>query len=195
MLNERQIRFCEEYLCDFNATKAAIRAGYTKNSAGQVGHELLKHHEIQLYLNDKKEKIYKKLEITQERVMEAYARLAFYDPRKFYDENGNLKKVIDLDDETAYALQGFEQEAERKRGEFSESDKADSITVTSKIKLTDRRAALDSICRVKGWNAPDKMDMTSGGQPVNQILKVEIVRAPQLPKEENADSQRSSTGD
>mgnify|MGYP000096168360 CR=1 FL=1 len=29
-LNEKQLRFCEEYIIDLNATQAAIRAGYSK---------------------------------------------------------------------------------------------------------------------------------------------------------------------
>ena len=40
-LNSRQKRFIEEYLIDLNATQAAIRAGYSKNSARQIGDENL----------------------------------------------------------------------------------------------------------------------------------------------------------
>ncbi|MDQ9812924.1 terminase small subunit, partial [Acinetobacter pittii] len=32
-LNDRQKRFCDEYLIDLNATQAAIRAGYTSKYA------------------------------------------------------------------------------------------------------------------------------------------------------------------
>lgn len=38
----KQEKFCQEYLVDFNATQAAIRSGYSKDTAGQIGHELLK---------------------------------------------------------------------------------------------------------------------------------------------------------
>lgn len=40
-LNEKQKLFCAEYLKDFNATKAAIRAGYAKDAARQQGQRLL----------------------------------------------------------------------------------------------------------------------------------------------------------
>ena len=36
-LTPKQNRFVEEYLIDLNATQAAIRAGYSKNSARQIG--------------------------------------------------------------------------------------------------------------------------------------------------------------
>ena len=40
-LSPKQKRFIEEYLIDLNATQAAIRAGYSKNSARQIGDENL----------------------------------------------------------------------------------------------------------------------------------------------------------
>ncbi len=40
-LTPKQLRFIDEYLIDLNATQAAIRAGYSKNSARQIGVENL----------------------------------------------------------------------------------------------------------------------------------------------------------
>ena len=40
-LTPKQQRWCEEYLIDLNATQAAIRAGYSVNSARQIGTENL----------------------------------------------------------------------------------------------------------------------------------------------------------
>ena len=40
-LTSKQQRFMDEYLIDLNATQAAIRAGYSKNSARQIGQENL----------------------------------------------------------------------------------------------------------------------------------------------------------
>ena len=45
-MTEKQKRFADEYLIDCNATQAAIRAGYSKNGAGQTGEKLLKNTEI-----------------------------------------------------------------------------------------------------------------------------------------------------
>ena len=45
-LNPKQKRFCDEYLIDLNATQAAIRAGYSRNCAGQIGQENLKKPQI-----------------------------------------------------------------------------------------------------------------------------------------------------
>jgi phage terminase small subunit len=37
----KQIRFCNEYIRDCNATAAAVRAGYSKKTAKEIGHENL----------------------------------------------------------------------------------------------------------------------------------------------------------
>lgn len=50
-LNQRQLAFCREYAVDLNATQAAIRAGYSKRTAGAQGTALLQNQEIQLECN------------------------------------------------------------------------------------------------------------------------------------------------
>jgi phage terminase small subunit len=49
-LNDKQAAFVREYLIDFNATQSAIRAGYSKRTAGSQAHDLLKIPEIQAAL-------------------------------------------------------------------------------------------------------------------------------------------------
>ncbi len=43
---DKQHRFVEEYCVDFNATQAAIRAGYSGNSAAEIGYENLRKPQI-----------------------------------------------------------------------------------------------------------------------------------------------------
>ena len=40
-MTAKQMRFCDEYLIDLNATQAAIRAGYSKKSAQVISAELM----------------------------------------------------------------------------------------------------------------------------------------------------------
>lgn len=46
----KQKRFCDEYLIDLNATQAAIRAGYSKKTAGMIAHEYLNKPELKEYV-------------------------------------------------------------------------------------------------------------------------------------------------
>lgn len=51
-MTPKQQRFCDEYLIDLNATQAAIRAGYSKKTAKQIGQQTLS----KLYIHEYIEK-------------------------------------------------------------------------------------------------------------------------------------------
>lgn len=67
-LTTKQKLFCDEYLIDLNATQAAIRAGYSEKTAGQIGDENLKKPQIQEYLAARMKEREKRTEITQDYV-------------------------------------------------------------------------------------------------------------------------------
>jgi phage terminase small subunit len=52
-MTAKQQRFCDEYLIDLNATQAAIRAGYSKKTAQQMGAENLSKPLIKQYIADR----------------------------------------------------------------------------------------------------------------------------------------------
>ncbi len=56
-MNERQKRFCEEYLIDCNATQAAIRAGYSSKTAYSIGQNNLKNEKLKAYISEQLEKM------------------------------------------------------------------------------------------------------------------------------------------
>lgn len=50
-MTAKQQRFADEYLIDCNATKAAIRAGYSEKTAYSVGQRMLKNVEVKSYID------------------------------------------------------------------------------------------------------------------------------------------------
>lgn len=68
-LTPKQQRFVEEYLIDLNATQAAIRAGYSEKTAYSVGHENLKKPEIQKAIEEAKNQVSKRTELTVDMVV------------------------------------------------------------------------------------------------------------------------------
>lgn len=50
-MTEKQKKFCVEYLKDLNATQAAIRAGYSENTAWSQGWENLRKPELKDYID------------------------------------------------------------------------------------------------------------------------------------------------
>jgi len=69
-LTLKQQRFVEEFLVDWNATQAAIRAGYSKKTAYSVGWENLRKPEIQEALQKRKKAISEKTGLTTEKIIE-----------------------------------------------------------------------------------------------------------------------------
>ena len=68
-LNEKQKRFVEEYLIDLNATQAAIRAGYSKNRASELGYQLLQKTTVQNAIQEAQSNRSERVRITQEEVI------------------------------------------------------------------------------------------------------------------------------
>lgn len=68
-MTPKQKRFCDEYLTDMNATQAAIRAGYSVKTAGQIATENLKKPNIKLYIEERMAKIEESLVADSEEVM------------------------------------------------------------------------------------------------------------------------------
>ena len=76
-LNNRQKRFCDEYLVDLNATRAAIEAGYSEKYAATNTTKLLKNTKVQEYLQKRQQDRMKRTEITQDMVLRELALIAF----------------------------------------------------------------------------------------------------------------------
>jgi phage terminase small subunit len=143
-LSARQENFCQQYLIDLNASAAYKRAGYkcTPTSANVSASQLLARAKITDRIAYLRLNLQKKTNITQERVLAEYAKIAFADVRKFYGPDGQLVPIHELDDDTAGALAGLE---------IDEIDAGGvCIGQTKKIKITDKKGALDSLAKHLG---------------------------------------------
>lgn len=69
-LTPKQQRFCDEYLIDMNGTQAAIRAGYSKKTAGVIADENLKKPYIREYIDERMKGKEEKLVAKQDEVMQ-----------------------------------------------------------------------------------------------------------------------------
>ena len=76
-LSIKQKRFCREYIKDFNATQAYIRAGYSKNGATQSAFKLLMNADIQAYLSVLMKKQADRSEKTADDVIDHLTKIAF----------------------------------------------------------------------------------------------------------------------
>jgi phage terminase small subunit len=75
-LNPKQERFVQEYIIDYNATQAAIRAGYSEKTAGSQAHDLLKKPEIQAAVLAAQAEQRKRLAISQDWVLNRFRQIS-----------------------------------------------------------------------------------------------------------------------
>lgn len=98
-LTKKNEVFCEEYLIDLNATQAAIRAGYSVESAGSIGSELLKKPEIRARIDKEMAERSKRTGINADRVLRELARVAFLNPKDVINLNtAEVKEDASEDD-------------------------------------------------------------------------------------------------
>lgn len=76
-MTKKQKRFVEEYLIDLNATQAAIRAGYSPDSAADIGSENLRKPDISAAVDRAIAERSKRTGINQDRVLRELARIGF----------------------------------------------------------------------------------------------------------------------
>lgn len=141
-LTPKQKRFVDEYLVSLNATQAAIRAGYSAKTARKIGQENLTKPDIQSCISERLTKLKESTEITQEKVLKEYGKISFFDPRKLFDEEGNLLPVHKLDADVAAAIGGVDVVC-RKIGDIE-------IEITKKVKFIDKKGVLDSLAKHLG---------------------------------------------
>lgn len=139
----RRKMFVEAYLTNGgNASQAAVAAGFSEKTAGAAGSRLLKHVEVLTLIQQRRKIVIEKLELTTERTLLEIARVAYSDPRKFFNTDGTLKQIHELDDDTAATIASVDMD----------EIKADGVVIglTRKVKQWDKNAALEKAMKHLG---------------------------------------------
>ena len=172
-LNDRQEKFCREYLLDLNATQAAIRAGYSEDSAGAIGHENLKKPDIAARVQELANKRNARLEITTDRILAEYARIGFASVGTFTSVTSAGDPYMDLskvgDDDWAAISEVQTEDYVDGRGEDARSVKK------VKVKMHDKLRALDAMAKHVGIGSSGN-DSLKGLEGIPVIAHLELMR-------------------
>jgi len=143
-LTRKQELFCFEYLKNFNATQAAVEAGYSKKTAYSQGQRLLKNVEVKQLIEKLSQKSLNKVDMDIDKAFALMVKHATYDSKDFFDiTNITLKDSKDKEyNETIISLKNIEQLDGTLISEIKQTK--DGI----QIKLPDRQKALDQIGKV-----------------------------------------------
>ena len=165
-LTPKQEAFCYGYIETGNASEA-YRQSYNVSkmkpeSVNNKAYELLKKVEIAARVDELRSELRQRHAVTVDRVIEEYAKIAFFDPRRLFHADGSIRPVSDWGDDVAGAVGGLEVM------EIGNDD--DMIGMLKKLKLIDKKGALDSLARHLGMFV-DKQEV-SVVQPPKIIVEL-----------------------
>lgn len=163
-LSNKQKLFCDEYLIDLNVTQAAIRSGYSNSYAADKAYKLLEKPEIKAYIDERMKAREKRIEITQDMVLNELAKIAFANTTDYVEveDKGqykmvNTKPTKDLTPNQVVAIASIKQGANG-----------------IEIKLHDKVRALEDIGRHLGM-FKDKIELSgSVNNPFKDLSKEEL---------------------
>jgi len=145
-LTDRERAFCAEFVASrFNASAAAIAAGYSAASAAQEGSRLLRRPRVAALISAALEQRMGELEVAADRVLIELASVAFSDLASVCSWGPRGVKLVSSDDLSQFARAAVKSVTVRP-GKFGN-------TVT--VSLHDKHAALQTLSRVLGLLRPE----------------------------------------
>ena len=100
-MTKKQKRFIEEYLIDLNATQAAIRAGYSPDTAKSIGSENLTKPDIKAQIARAMAERSRRTGVNADRVIMELAKIAFVNANDVIDAETATLKPDALPEDTA----------------------------------------------------------------------------------------------
>lgn len=165
-LTDLERRFAIEYLVDFNATQAYMRASPRKVSARTAeanGYKLLQRPEIQQLVKAQRDKLTTKAELSVEDVLNKLRALMMFDVRHLFGADGSPLPITELPDDVAAAIAGLEV-AEIYEGS---GDARVFVGHLKKYKLINRVDVLEKAMKYHGLFSIDNRQRTD---PVTELL-------------------------
>jgi phage terminase small subunit len=162
-------RFALEYLIDGNAKQAAIRAGYSPRTAKEQGCALFTDPNVKAIIEQGQRRLVEATGMSAELVYKTLERAMRYDPRKLFDEEGELKPITDLDDDTALAITSVEV-VEKYCGMGEDS----VLFKTRKVRGSDRIAAASQAAKILKLEPAANLNVNIGGKPVEDMTEAEV---------------------
>lgn len=159
-LTAKQQRFCEEYVIDFNGTRAAIAAGYSKKTAKQIATENLSKLYIREYIEDVQKDLSKLSGVTALRNILELKKLAYSSVAGFKSDWMTEKEFSELTEDQKACFSEITHQTK------SYGDSTEQIV---KFKLHDKQRAIEILNKMLGLNSADKVDHTTKGESINVI--------------------------
>ena len=136
-LTDKQWMFIEEYLVDLNGTQAALRAGYSADTASSIAYENLRKPQIAEAIDNA---LAERPGVTRARIVDELAAIGFANAGDFFEWGPDGVRIKDSADLSA------EQRAVIAEVSETKTDKGGTI----RIKLSDKQSALEKLGKTLG---------------------------------------------
>ena len=153
-LTAKERAFCHEYIIDWNGARAARVAGYSEASIYSISSENLTKPYIQQYIGFIKDNIPSEAGISKLKLIKDLNSIA----------SSNLPQIV-----AKIKTEGIHSLTEDEQKVISEYEETRNGI---KIKVYDKRGAIQDILKAMGWNEADKLDLTSGGEKMQTSITV-----------------------
>lgn len=162
-LSIKQENFCNYYLECGNASEAYRRAYSCVNMKAETinikAFELLNNGKITVRVKELQEEQKNKSDITKERVLEELANIAFSSISDMHDTWIERKEFELLTAKQKASIKSISTKILKKN--IGTKDEPDIVDVEYvKIELHDKLKAIERICKMFGWDAPEKKEIS-----------------------------------
>ena len=140
VLKPRQLRFVEEYLVDLNATKAAVRAGYSQPSAHVTSSRILARRDVRTHIEGA---LANRFGVTKLSIIEELAAIAFHDIGNYVSWTNESIRII-----PSAKLSAWQRKA------IASVRRTGPEAGNTELKLCDKLRALELLARVLGLLEP-----------------------------------------
>ena len=152
-LTDKQRRFCEEYAIDWNATRAAIAAGYSKKTAYRTGADNLRKPQIKAYLDHIRDNLAEAAGVSPLWALKGYKA----------DAEADISLLLDVSTAEEFRNLPAELQAAVKKFKRSTTVQGPIVTHVFEFEIHDKQAARKAVRDMLGWDAPKRKELSGPG--------------------------------
>lgn len=142
-----QALFVIEYLKDLNATQAAIRAGYSKESASDLGHQTINRPHVKKEIDRQLEARSTRTLITADKMLHEIFQIADCDPNEALEPNGDLKPINEMPVYVRKCIASLEIEAMYEMDYEGDKPKKVEVGILKKVKFWSKDRAQENLAK------------------------------------------------
>ena len=175
--DQRTQIFAEEIVKGSNQTDAYLKAypnakSMKRDTIWKRASEFAKLSQVTGRINDLRVKASEKFEIDVDRILRGYTAIAFNDPAKMYDSQGNMKSIHEIPEEIRMTFNVIENGSMNRIKWVDGEQVTEPIAYIRRVRQQDRQKALDKLLDF----AQDKLTKPPEGKDRGEVDTKQLAR-------------------